>query len=79
MRASSPGIDRALRGLRTGNQTTFYLGVALIAYRMWRRSRDRHQLIYRRALKPGETLFIRRSRANQDRLVIDEELAKRLT
>lgn len=73
----SSGVSRALRGLRTGDQRSLYVGVALIVFGMWRRSREKEtrKLIYRKVLRPGQALLIRPSASGADKLIVSEEFA----
>lgn len=77
MNPISDGVTRALRGVRTGDQRSLYAGAALIAFGLWRRSRDKEtrKLIYRKTLRPGEALLIRESATGVDKLVISKEFA----
>lgn len=77
MNPITDGVTRALRGVRTGDQRSLYAGAALIAFGLWRRSRDKEtrKLIYRRTLRPGEALLIRPSAAGADKMIVSEEFA----
>jgi hypothetical protein len=57
------GIARAARGVRTGDQRLVYLGVGMMIWDWWRKSRKpARQLVYRKNLKPGDELTVRMSR-----------------
>lgn len=61
------GINRTLRGLRTGDRNSILIGAALLAYAYWQRQRNRaptRELVYRQALKPGQAVVIKGARAN---------------
>jgi hypothetical protein len=61
------GLNRALRGLRTGDRNSLLSGAALLAFALWQRSRKKQpprELLVRKAIRPGETLVIRGARAN---------------
>lgn len=53
------GITRALRGLREGDQSLLYTGLAMIAIQWLRSSKPRRTLVYRRKIPIGSTLVIR--------------------
>ncbi|MGQ0848810.1 MAG: hypothetical protein ACT4OP_06780 [Actinomycetota bacterium] len=69
------GVTRGFRGLRTGDQRSVYTGALIIAYGLWRRNRNRRELVYRRQLKEGEAVMIRASRVRSRRIVIGDDLA----
>jgi hypothetical protein len=76
----SDGFNRALHGLRTGDQRSLYTGALLVAVGLWRRSRtrERRELIYRRELKEGQAIVIRPSVAGGNRIVVSQEMATEL-
>jgi hypothetical protein len=76
----SSGFNRALNGLRTGDQRSIYTGAVLIAFGLWRRSRsrDRRELIYRRELKEGQAIVIRPAVAGGQRVFVTDEMATEL-
>lgn len=80
MNPISSGFNRALRGLRTGDQRSLYTGALLVAFGLWQRGRgrDRRELIYRRELKEGEAIVIRPGVAGGERIFVDEEMAGEL-
>jgi hypothetical protein len=56
-----------MRGLRTGDRNSLLTGVALLAFALWQRNRQKkptRELLLRKSLRPGETLVIRGARAN---------------
>lgn len=63
-----------LRGLRTGDQRTLYLGAALVLVGWWRRPSARGRtLVYREELKPGRSLVVRYGRHGE---LADLEIAQ---
>jgi hypothetical protein len=71
------GVGRALKGLRTGDQRSLLTGAALIAFGLWRRSREREtrKLVYRKVLTPGQAILIRRSTHGAQKFVVSEDFA----
>ncbi len=54
------GIDRTLRGLRTGDRKALFGGVTLLLFGVWRNRRNRpREVIKKTTVKPGEILVIR--------------------
>ena len=78
MNPLSEGAVRSLRGLRTGDSKTLYTGVFLLAYGLWKRNRDRRDLIHRQTLKPGDAMLIRARRADGKPVLVPEGLAMQL-
>ena len=78
MNPLSEGAVRSLRGLRTGDSKTLYTGVFLPAYGLWKRNRDRRELIHRQTLKPGDAMLIRARRADGKPVLVPEALAIQL-
>lgn len=72
------GIDRTLRGLRTGDQRSLYLGVAMLVYSFWRRGKNNRKLLYRRELRGGEAVMVRRSKRYGVKLVVGDEIADQI-
>lgn len=59
----SAGIDRTLRGLRTGDRNALFGGLGLLMFVVWRKRRQRpRDVITRETVRPGETLVIRGTR-----------------
>ena len=56
--ARRAGMDRTLRGLRTGNSRDLYMGLALTAIAYLQRTRPRKQRIYRQEVSEGAALVI---------------------
>ncbi|MCH8983276.1 MAG: hypothetical protein IH943_04125 [Acidobacteria bacterium] len=52
------GLDRTLRGLRTGDQRELYLGLGLVAVAFLRRTAPRKRLVYRKAVPEGSAIVI---------------------
>ncbi|MFQ5966817.1 MAG: hypothetical protein ACE5MI_04285 [Acidimicrobiia bacterium] len=59
---TSTGVDRTLRGLRTGDTGILLTGAALILFRLYMRQRRTRSRIYTTRLSPGEGLHIRARR-----------------
>lgn len=56
----SLGVERGLRGLRTGDQRLVFTGAALLIIGWLRRGpKEKKKVLYRRELKPGKALLIR--------------------
>lgn len=63
----SNGVDRAFNGLRTGDQQSLFIGAALVALGLWRRtSGPKKTLIHRQVLSPGESLVVRERRPGDE-------------
>ena len=78
MKPLTEGAVRSLRGIRTGDKQTLYTGAFLLAYGLWRRNRDRRELIHRQTLKPGDAMIIRARRADGKPVAMPEALAIQL-
>ena len=78
MKPLTEGAVRSLRGLRTGDSKSLYTGAFLLAYGLWRRNRDRRELIHRQTLKPGDAMMIRARRADGKPVAVPEALAVQL-
>ena len=78
MNPLSEGAVKSLRGLRTGDSKTLYTGVFLLVYGLWKRNRDRRDLIHRQTLKPGDAMLIRARRADGKPVLVPEALAMQL-
>lgn len=70
MNLSVLGWQRALRGVREGDQTLLLTGIALLAWQYLRRSRPRKQLLYRKQVPLGSTIVVRHARRGDPRLEI---------
>ncbi len=64
------GWQRAVRGLREGDQTLLLTGLALLAFQYLRGSRTRRRLVYRKKLPLGSTVVVRHARRGEPRLEI---------
>ena len=78
MNLLSEGALRSLRGLRTGDSRSLYTGAFLLAYGLWRRNRDRREMIHRQTLKPGDAMLIRARRADGKPIIVSDALAIQL-
>lgn len=54
-----PGVDRALRGLRTGDRRLVLSGAALLAYALYKRRAGRRRVVYRTTLREGQRIAFR--------------------
>ena len=78
MNPVTEGVTRSLRGLRTGDSRSLYTGVLLLAYGMWKRQRDRKELIYRKTMTPGDAVLIRAGRKGDKRIFVHGDLVEQL-
>ncbi len=68
--AREAGFDRTLRGLREGDSTDLYFGLALSALAYLQRSKPRKQLIHRQSIPKGTALVIHHKKSGNPRLEI---------
>ncbi|HEX7097806.1 MAG TPA: hypothetical protein VF377_01090 [Acidimicrobiia bacterium] len=73
MNLKALGWARTLRGLREGNQTILLTGLGLIALQMLRNSKEKRQLVYRKALPVGSAIVIRHAKPGTPRLRLVEK------
>jgi len=66
------GWQRAVKGVREGDQTLLLTGLGLLALQYLRGSRPRKQLLYRKKLPIGSTIVVRHSRRGAPKLEIHE-------
>jgi hypothetical protein len=67
---TASGIDRTLRGLRTGDQRQLYTGLGMAALAYVRRTRPRRRLIFRRSLPEGSALVIHHKRRGDPKIEV---------
>jgi hypothetical protein len=63
-------VDRALLGLRTGDQRQLYIGLGLAALHYLDRTKPRRRLIYRKALPEGSALVIHHKRVGDPKIEV---------
>lgn len=68
--AMEVGFDRTLRGLREGNSTDLYFGLALSALAYLQRTKPRKKLIYRQSVPAGAAIVIHHKKSGNPRLEI---------
>ena len=68
--ARAVGFNRTLRGLREGDSTDLYFGLALSALAYLQRSRPRKKLIHRQSLPEGTAIVIHHKKSGNPRLEI---------
>ncbi|MCH7582704.1 MAG: hypothetical protein IIC72_08725 [Acidobacteria bacterium] len=68
--AREVGFNRTLRGLREGDSTDLYFGLALSALAYLQRSRPRKKLIHRQSLPEGTAIVIHHKKSGNPRLEI---------
>jgi hypothetical protein len=68
MRAT--GVERALRGLRQGDQRDLYTGLGLAALSYLTRTRPRRQLLYRKRVPEGSALVIHHRRRGDPKIEV---------
>jgi hypothetical protein len=68
MRAT--GVERALRGLRQGDQRDLYTGLGLTVLAYLTRTRPRRQLIYRKRVPEGSALVIHHRRRGDPKIEV---------
>ena len=64
------GLERTLRGLRTGDSRDLYLGLALTGIAYLQRTKPRRERIYRQELSEGAALVIYKRGSDTQRLEI---------
>jgi hypothetical protein len=64
------GVDRTLRGLRTGDQRQLYLGLGLAAFSYLSRTAPRKRLIYRKAVPEGSAIVIHHKRVGDPKIEV---------
>jgi hypothetical protein len=62
------GVDRTLRGLRTGDQREVYLGLAALAY--LGKMAPRRRLIYRKTVPVGSAIVISHRRSGDPKIEV---------
>jgi len=55
---TAAGLQRSMRGLRTGDQRDLYIGLALLAAAFLERSAPRRELLYRKKLREGSAVVV---------------------
>lgn len=55
---AATGLQRSMRGLRTGDQRELYIGLALLAFAFLQRSAPRKELLYRKTVRKGSAIVI---------------------
>lgn len=68
MRAA--GVERTLRGLRTGDQRELYTGLGLAALAYLSTTRPRRQLIYRKRIPEGSAIVIHHRRRGDPKIEV---------
>ncbi|MCH8971299.1 MAG: hypothetical protein IH918_04345 [Acidobacteria bacterium] len=68
--AREVGFNRTLRGLREGDSTDLYFGLALSALAYLQRSKPRKKLIHRQSLPEGTAIVIHHKKSGNPRLEI---------
>jgi len=68
--AMEVGFNRTLRGLREGDSTDLYFGLALSALAYLQRSKPRKKLIHRQSLPEGTAIVIHHKKSGNPRLEI---------
>ncbi|HEY4606352.1 MAG TPA: hypothetical protein VIH55_01795 [Acidimicrobiia bacterium] len=64
------GVDRTLRGLRTGDQRELFIGLGLAALTYLSRTKPRRRLIYRRRVPAGSALVIHHRRRGDPKIQV---------
>jgi len=64
------GRARTLRGLREGDRTETYMGLALTALAYLQRTKPKRELLYRKTVPEGTALVIHHKRSGNPRLEI---------
>lgn len=62
------GWLRTLRGMREGNQTILFTGMALVVFEWLRSSRGQRELVFRKKIPIGSTIVIRHADREATRL-----------
>ncbi|MEE8407490.1 MAG: hypothetical protein V3S32_10115 [Acidimicrobiia bacterium] len=68
--AREVGFDRTLRGLREGDSTDIYFGLALSALAYLQRTKPRKKLIHRQTVPKGTAIVIHHKKSGNPRLEI---------
>jgi hypothetical protein len=68
--AREVGFDRTLRGLREGDSTDLYFGLALSALAYLQRTKPRKKLIHRQTVPEGTAIVIHHKKSGTPRLEI---------
>jgi hypothetical protein len=68
--AREVGFDRTLRGLREGDSTDLYFGLALSALAYLQRTKPRKKLIHRETVAEGTAIVIHHKKSGNPRLEI---------
>ncbi len=68
--AREVGFDRTLRGLREGDSTDLYFGLALSALAYLQRTKPRKKLIHRQTVPEGTAIVIHHKKSGNPRLEI---------
>jgi hypothetical protein len=68
--AREVGFDRTLRGLREGDSTDLYFGLALSALAYLQRTKPRKKLINRQTVPEGTAIVIHHKKSGNPRLEI---------
>jgi hypothetical protein len=64
------GFDRTLRGLREGDSTDLYFGLALSALSYLQRTKPRKRLIHKQTVPEGTAIVIHHKKSGNPRLEI---------
>ena len=68
--AREVGRARTFRGLREGDRTEIYMGLAMTALAYLQRTKPKKELIYRKTVPEGTALVIHHKRSGNPRLEI---------
>ena len=55
---AATGLQRSMRGLRTGDQRELYIGLALLTLAYLQRTAPGKELLYRKTIREGSALII---------------------
>lgn len=66
----SAGLNRTIRGLRTGERRELYLGLGLAAFAYLRRTAPSKKLLYSKRLKPGSAVVIHHRGSGDPRIEV---------
>lgn len=55
---TATGLQRSMRGLRTGDQRELYVGLALLALAYLERSAPQKELLYRKTVAEGSAIVV---------------------
>ncbi|MGH8916409.1 MAG: hypothetical protein ACRDZM_18070 [Acidimicrobiia bacterium] len=64
------GVDRALRGVRTGDQRQLYLGLGLAALHYLGRTKPSKRLLYRKTVPEGSAIVIHHKRVGDPKIQV---------